>query len=181
MGDNTRWIPAMMVWGTEEQKKRFVTPSLRGETITWQTFNEPESGSDFATVHTKAVPEEGGYRITGTKAFITGRFDPDYLVILAVTDPDRPRRYNLGVFMIDANLPGIEIKTMRMLMGSERRVYFDDVFVPEDCLIGPPFQGWEIAYSIIEAERGGASFRLSEDGTIESIYTFLKDQRSEQP
>jgi alkylation response protein AidB-like acyl-CoA dehydrogenase len=83
--------------------------------------------------------------------------------------------------MIDATLPGIEIKTMRMLMGSERRVFFDNVFVPDDCLIGPPFQGWEIAYSIIEAERGGAAFRLSEDGTIESIYTYLKDQRSEQP
>ena len=181
MGDNTRWVPAMMVWGTDEQKKRFITPSLRGETITWQTFNEPDSGSDFATVHTTAVPEEDGYRITGTKAFITGRFDPDYLVTLAVTDPERPRRYNLGVFMIDATLPGIEIKTMRMLMGSERRVFFDNVFVPDDCLIGPPFQGWEIAYSIIEAERGGAAFRLSEDGTIESIYTYLKDQRSEQP
>ncbi len=181
MGDNTRWVPAMMVWGTDEQKKRFITPSLRGETITWQTFNEPDSGSDFATVHTTAVPEEDGYRITGTKAFITGRFDPDYLVTLALTDPERPRRYNLGVFMIDATLPGIEIKTMRMLMGSERRVFFDNVFVPDDCLIGPPFQGWEIAYSIIEAERGGAAFRLSEDGTIESIYTYLKDQRSEQP
>ena len=83
--------------------------------------------------------------------------------------------------MVDARLPGIEIKTMRMLTGSERRVYFSDVFVTSDCLVGPAFQGWEIAYSIIEAERDGASFRFSEDGTIESIYKYLKDQRSEQP
>ncbi|MDP6801292.1 MAG: acyl-CoA dehydrogenase family protein [SAR202 cluster bacterium] len=180
MGDNTRWIPAMMVWGSEEQKRRFVEPCLRGKTITWQAFNEPDSGSDFATVHTRAAPEEGGYRINGSKAFITGRFDPDFMVTLAVTDPERPRRMNLGVFMVDANLPGVSIKTMRMLMGSERRVYFDDVFVTDDCLLGPPYQGWEIAQSIIEAERGGTAFRISEDGTIESIYSYLRSQRSEQ-
>ena len=178
MGDNSRWIPAMMVWGTEEQKQRFVPPCLRGETITWQAFNEPESGSDFATVHTRAVPEEGGYRITGEKAFITGRFDPDYLVTLAVTDPDRPARYNLGVFMVDARLPGVSIKTMRLLMGSERRIYFDGVYIPEDCMIGPPYQGWEIALTIIEAERGGAAYRVSEDGTVEGIYRYLRDQRT---
>ncbi len=180
MGDNSRWIPAMMVWGTEEQKRRFVPPSLRGETITWQAFNEPDSGSDLATVHTRAVPEEGGYRITGEKAFVTGRFDPDYLVTLAVTDPDRPPRYNLGVFMVDARLPGVSIKTMRLLMGSERRIYFEGVHVPEDCLIGPPFQGWEIALTIIEAERGGTAYRVSDDGTVESIYRYLRDQRADR-
>ena len=180
MGDNNRWIPAMMVWGTEEQKRRFIPPSLRGETISWQAFNEPDSGSDFATVHTRAVPAEGGYRITGEKAFITGRFDPDHLVTLAVTDPDRPARYNLGVFMVDARLSGVSIKTMRLLMGSERRIYFDEVYVPEDCMIGPPFQGWEIAMTIIEAERGGAAFRVSDDGTVESIYRYLRDQRAPQ-
>jgi alkylation response protein AidB-like acyl-CoA dehydrogenase len=180
MGDNNRWIPAMMVWGTEEQKRRFIPPSLRGETISWQAFNEPDSGSDFATVHTRAVPAEGGYRITGEKAFITGRFDPDHLVTLAVTDPDRPTKYNLGVFMVDARLSGVSIKTMRLLMGSERRIYFDEVYVPEDCMIGPPFQGWEIAMTIIEAERGGAAFRVSDDGTVESIYRFLRDQRAPQ-
>ena len=158
MGDNNRWVPALMVWGTEEQKARFIPACLRGESITWQCFNEPESGSDFAM----------------------GRFDPDYLITLANTDPDRPRRSNLGVFMVDANSPGLEIRTMRVLMGSERRVTFNNVFVPDDCRIGPPYQGWEIAMSVIEAERGGVAFRVSEDGTIESIYQYLRDQRNEQ-
>ena len=180
VGDNTRWVPAMMVWGTEEQKLRYVPPSLRGETITGQAFNEPDSGSDLATVHTQAAPDEGGYRITGEKAFVTGRFDPDYLVTLAVTDPDRPARYNLGVFMVDARLPGVSIKTMRLLMGSERRIHFEGVYVPEDCMIGPPFQGWEIALTIIEAERSGTAYRVSDDGTVESIYRFLRDQRAPQ-
>ena len=180
MGDNNRWVPAMMVWGTDEQKARFIPPCLRGESITWQCFNEPESGSDFAAVNTRAVQDGDGWRITGEKAFITGRFDPDYLITLANTDPDRPRRSNLGVFMVDANSAGLSIRTMRLLMGSERRVTFDNVFVPDDCRVGPPYQGWEIAMSVIEAERGGVAFRVSEDGTIESIYQYLREQRNEQ-
>ena len=87
MGDNNRWVPAMMVWGTQEQKRRFIPPCLTGESITWQCFNEPESGSDFAAVNTRAIPDDGGWRINGEKAFITGRFDPDYLITLANTDP----------------------------------------------------------------------------------------------
>ena len=180
MGDNNRWVPAMMVWGTPEQKLRFIPPCLRGETITWQCFNEPQSGSDFASVSARAVQTEGGWLISGEKAFITGRFDPDYLITLANTAPDRPRRANLGVFMVDANSPGLEIRTMRLLMGSERRVYFDEVFVPDDCRVGPAYQGWEIAMSVIEAERGGAGFRVTDDGTIESVYQYLRDQRNDQ-
>ena len=180
MGDNNRWVPAMMVWGTEEQKRRFIPPCLRGETITWQCFNEPESGSDFAAVNTRAEPVQGGWRINGEKAFITGRFDPDYLITLANTAPDRPRRANLGVFMVKADCSGLQIRTMRLLIGSERRVRFEDVFVPDDCRVGPPYQGWEIAMSVIEAERGGVAFRVSEDGAIESIYQYLRDQRGQQ-
>ena len=177
MGDNNRWIPAMMVWGTEEQKRRYIAPALRGETITWQAFNEPDSGSDLAGIRTTAVLEDGEYHINGRKHYITGRFDPDYLWTLAVTDTERPRRLNLGVFMVDARLPGIRIETQRLLMGSERRVYLEDVVIPEDCLVGLPFQGWEIAQTILESERGGYTLRGNEDETAESIARFLREER----
>lgn len=178
MGDSHRWIPAMMVWGTEEQKRRFVPPALRGEIITWQAFNEPNAGSDLASVRTQAVAEGSNYRITGEKAFITGRFDPDYLWLLAVTNPQRPPRLNLGVFMVDARLSGILIKTQRLLMGSERRVYLDNVLVQADSLVGSLYQGWEIAQTILEQERGGFGFRVTEEGTIESILDYLKEERN---
>ena len=177
MGDNNRWIPAMMVWGTEEQKRRYVTPALRGETITWQAFNEPHSGSDLAGVRTSAVLEGDRYVINGEKAYITGRFDPDYLWTLAVTDQLRPRRLNLGVFMVDARTPGIRIETQRLLMGSERRVYLEDVIIPADCLVGLPYQGWEIAQTILEGERGGYTLRGNDDETAESIQQFLREER----
>ena len=177
MGDNHAWIPAVMVWGTEEQKRRYIPPALRGETITWQVFNEPQVGSDLASVRTQAVQDGSSYLIAGEKAFITGRFDPDYLWTLAVTDPDRPKRMNLGLFMVDAHLPGITIKTQRLLMGSERRVYLDQVRIPADCLVGLPYQGWEITQNILEGERGGFAFRIAEDGTVESIQEYLKEER----
>ena len=177
MGDNHRWIPAMMVWGTEEQKRRYVSPALRGESITWQAFNEPNAGSDLASQRTHAVQDGNDYIITGEKAFITGRFDPDYIFTLAVTDRDRPQRLNLGVFMVDARSSGITIKTQRLLMGSERRVYLDNVPVSADCLVGSTYQGWEIAQTILERERGGFAFRTTEEGTMKSIHQFLRDER----
>ncbi|PKB80968.1 MAG: hypothetical protein BZY88_07425 [SAR202 cluster bacterium Io17-Chloro-G9] len=177
MGDNSRWIPAMMVWGTEEQKRRFIVPALRGETITWQAFNEPDSGSDIASVRTAAVLGGDEYLISGEKAFITGRFDPDYLWTLAVTDPDRPLRLNLGLFMVDARLPGITVKTQRLLAGSERRINMDNVRVPKDCLVGLPYQGYEIVQNILEGERGGYAFREQEDGTVTSVLQYLRDER----
>jgi alkylation response protein AidB-like acyl-CoA dehydrogenase len=177
MGDNSRWIPAMMVWGTNDQRRRYLIPALRGETITWQLFNEPGSGSDLAAVQTRATPDGDGFVLSGEKAFITGRFDPDYLWTLVVTDPNRPRHMNLGLLMVDARLPGIVVKTQRLLMRSERRVYLNDVRVPGDCLVGGPFQGWEIAQTILEGERGGFAFRVTEEGTMESINQFLQEER----
>lgn len=177
MGDNTRWIPAMMTWGTEEQKQRYVPGALRGETITWQAFNESHSGSDLASIRTLAVADGNDYLISGDKAFITGRFDPDYLWTLAVTDPDRPPRLNLGLFMVDAGLPGIGIKTQRLLAGSERTVTLENVRVPADCLVGLPNQGWDIAQTILEEERGGYAFRTEEDGTVTSVLEYLRQER----
>ncbi len=180
MGDNSRWIPAVMVWGTEDQKQRYVLPALRGETITWQAFNEPNSGSDLASIQTQAVADGEDFLINGQKSFITGRFDPDYLWTLVVTNPDRPGRLNLGLFMVDANSPGITITTQRLLTGSERKVVLDGVRVSGDCLVGLPYQGWEIAQSILEEERGGAAHRPSEDGTVESIHEYLRHEGGQE-
>ncbi len=177
MGDNSRWIPATMMWGTEEQKQRFILPALRGETITWQAFNEPDSGSDLASIRTKADPDGNDFLLTGEKAFITGRFEPDYLWTLAVTGRDRPPRLNLSLFMVEAHLTGITIKTQRLLAGSERRVNFENVRVPGDCLVGLPGQGWEIAQTILEEERGGLSYRGADDETVESIRQYLRQER----
>ena len=169
MGDNYRWIPAVMSRGTEEQKQRYIAPCLRGETITWQAFNERSSGSDFASIETQAIWDGSDYVINGEKNFITGRFDPDYLWTLAVTDPDMPRRENLGLIMVEATLPGITIKILRLLAGSERTILFDNVHVPGDCLVGQAGQGYQIAQAILESERSGLPDRHSQEGSPDEI------------
>ncbi|MBF8268116.1 MAG: hypothetical protein HW388_1624 [Dehalococcoidia bacterium] len=177
VGDAPRWLSAMMVWGTPEQRLRYVPPALRGETISWQMFNEPDAGTDLASLRTQAVRDGSDWLITGEKSFITGRFDPDLLCTLAVTDPTRPPRLNLGIFMVDAHLPGITIRTQALLMGSERHVEMDNVRVPGNCLLGDPFAGWEIAQTILEGERGGFDSRLVDDGgTIKSVLQYLREQ-----
>ena len=176
VGDNHRWIPAMMAWGTPEQRLRYIPPALRGEFITWQLFSEPDAGSDLASLRTQAVRDGNDWTITGEKAFITGRFDPDLFCTLAVTDPTRPPRFNLGLFMVDAHLPGITIRTQTLLVGSERHVELHNVRVPADCLLGSPFAGWEIAQAILEGERGGLGFRVAEDGTAQSVLQYLREQ-----
>ena len=175
LGDNPRWIPPILVWGSEEQRRRYVGPAIRGELITWLCFNEPDSGTDLSATKTLAVRDGSDFLINGIKCFITGRFDPDYLWTLVVTDPSRPPRLNLGVFMIDARSPGITIKAHKLLVGSERFVFFDNVRVPSDCLIGTPFLGWEIAQAVLEGERGGNAFRMNPRGTVESIKQYLTE------
>jgi alkylation response protein AidB-like acyl-CoA dehydrogenase len=180
LGDSRLWIPAMLVWGTDEQKKRYVGPALRGETITWMAFNESASGTDLASIRTEAFRDGNDYLINGSKAFITGRFDPDNLWTLVVTDHARPPHLNLGIFMIDARSPGITIKTQRLLVGSERHVFFENVRVPTDNLVGTPYLGWEIAQSVLEGERGGIAFRVNDRGTVESVIEYLKEERQQR-
>jgi len=179
IGNDQRWLSAMMVWGTPEQKQRYVPPALRGETITWQLFAEVETGNDLAATKTQAIRDGDHWLIRGQKDFITGRFDPDYLWTLAMTDVTRPPTLNLGVFMIDARLAGITIKTQELLLGSERHVFLD-VRVPADSLVGDPFQGWEIAQTALETERGGRMVSSSEQATIESVLQYLRGHGQSQ-
>jgi alkylation response protein AidB-like acyl-CoA dehydrogenase len=134
----------------------------------------------MASIKTQAVRDGNDYLITGAKAFITGRFDPDYLWTLAVTDPARPPRLNLGTFLVDAKLPGITITTQRLLVGSERMVYLDNVRVSAECLVGTLCQGWEIVQTILEGERGGPPYQhpATDQGTVASVIEYLREEQS---
>jgi alkylation response protein AidB-like acyl-CoA dehydrogenase len=177
IGNNVRWIPAMMIWGTPDQKKRYVTSAVRGETITWQLFSEPDTGSDLASIKTTAVRDGAEWIINGHKSFVTARFDPDQLWTLAVTAANRPSKLNLGIFMIDSKLPGITIKAQNLLVGSERHIYLDNVRVPAGCLVGDPYQGWEIAQSVIMMERGGSMSDRPDSSTVQSVVQYLREQK----
>ncbi|MFN8533225.1 MAG: acyl-CoA dehydrogenase family protein [Dehalococcoidia bacterium] len=148
--------PAVWVWGTEEQKRRFIPPLIRGDLLPYQMFTEPEAGSDLAALKTRAVRDGDDYVITGQKHFVGNAYEPEWFWLLAVTNPEAPRHQNIGAFFMPANLPGVTVETMDMFITEvKRRVYLDEVRVPAEYLIGGEGNGWAVSQSTLEMEHGG--------------------------
>ncbi len=156
---------SVLVWGSEEQKQRFLPPIYRGAVRTWQLLSEPGAGSDLAGVQTRATRDGDDYVINGQKVFVGSDNGCDRIWMLAVTDPEAPRHENLSWFMVDATLPGISMAPMELLgtggegggtdSGQKQTVWFDSVRVPAYCLVGGENRGWTVATTHLELEHGG--------------------------
>ena len=158
--------PSLLVWGTEEQKQKYLRPLLTGEKSSVTLLTEPKGGADLAGLETRAVKDGDDWLITGTKCFISHRGeDFELLFGPAVTDPDAPRHRNLGYFIIENPTPGLTIQNMNLLMGKEQHfIFMDNVRVPGDHLIGGDHQGWQVAGAALEGIHGGNSLRgVNED------------------
>ena len=147
--------------------ERFAGPSLRGE-ITWcQLFSEPEAGSDLASLRTRAVRVDGGWRLTGQKVWTSLAAQADWAICLARTDPGRPSTAGSPTSWWTMRSPGIEIRPLREITGRAvfNEVFLDDVFVPDDCVVGAPGDGWRLARATLEHERVamGRGSALGED------------------
>jgi len=152
--------PAIMVHGTEEQKQRFVVPWMRGEVNVWQVFTEPEAGSDLASLKTRGVRDGDQWVINGSKQFISGGGKPDWLFTLVNTNPEAPRHENISLLMIKGDSPGVTIQQMDLIGmqefgGGQHFVFFDNVRVPAENLIGQEGKGWAMANTTLELEHGG--------------------------
>ncbi len=129
--------------GTDEQKRRFLPPVLRGETVTWELYTEPEAGSDLPALKSRAERRGNEYLLNGTKTLVGGHFEADHLLTLAITDPNATRRENLSAFLVPADVPGIVMTEMEMIAGSlKRTIIFEDARVPADHIIGREGDGW---------------------------------------
>jgi 3-oxochol-4-en-24-oyl-CoA dehydrogenase len=150
------WAAAAVVsHGTPAQRDRFARATLRGE-ITWcQLFSEPEAGSDLASVRTRGVRADGGWRLTGQKVWTSLAREADWAICLARTDPAAPKHRGLTYFLVDMHSPGIEIRPLREITGRAffNEVFLDEVYVPDDCVVGECGDGWRIARSTLAAER----------------------------
>jgi alkylation response protein AidB-like acyl-CoA dehydrogenase len=147
--------PAIVNHGTQAQRDRFAGPTLRGE-ITWcQLFSEPEAGSDLASLRTRAERTDGGWRLTGQKVWTSLAREADWAICLARTDTAAPKHRGLTFFLVDMASSGIEIRPLREITGRAvfNEVFLDDVFVPDDCVVGAPGDGWRIARSTLATER----------------------------
>jgi alkylation response protein AidB-like acyl-CoA dehydrogenase len=149
-------LPPVILYGTEEQQARWIPPTLRGE-ITWcQLFSEPGAGSDLAGLSTRATRVEGGWLVNGQKVWTSMAHAADWGILLARTDPDAPKHDGISCFMLDMkHSDGLDIRPLRELTGESmfNEVFFDDVFVPDDCLVGKEHDGWRAARTTLANER----------------------------
>jgi alkylation response protein AidB-like acyl-CoA dehydrogenase len=183
MGIAAWLIPSVVAFGTDEQKERFLPPTFRGEMIWCQLFSEPGAGSDLASLTTKATKVDGGWRITGQKIWTTGAQASHWGMLLARTDPSAPKHNGITYFLLDMRSDGVEVKPLRELTGNAmfNTVFIDDVFVPDNLVLGEVNRGWEVSRTTLTAERVsiGSSeppFLPSLDGFVE----FVRDGHSDQ-
>jgi alkylation response protein AidB-like acyl-CoA dehydrogenase len=148
-------LPALLAHGTAEQHERFVTPSMRGEIVWCQLFSEPNAGSDLASLRTQAVKVDGGWKLNGQKVWNSVADRADWGICLARSDNDAAKHAGISYFLVDMHTPGVEARPLRQTTGEAEfnEVFLTDVFVPDDCLVGNPGEGWKIATTTLANER----------------------------
>jgi alkylation response protein AidB-like acyl-CoA dehydrogenase len=152
-----RLVPTLLELGTEEQKKEYIAPSIRGE-ISWcQGYSEPGSGSDLASLSTKAVVDGDDFVINGQKIWTSGAHYADMIFCLVRTEPDAPKHQGISYLLFSMDTPGIEIRPLVNMTGDATfsEVFFTDVRVPTSQIVGGRGEGWFVANATLKHERGG--------------------------
>lgn len=175
-------VPSIVAFGTDNQKQRLLPPTFRGDIFWCQLFSEPGAGSDLASLATKATRVDGGWRITGQKIWTTGAQYSQWGALLARTDPSAPKHNGITYFLLDMKSEGVQVKPLRELTGKEffNTVYLDDVFVPDELVLGEVNRGWEVSRNTLTAERvsiGGSDSTFLP--TLGEFVDFVRDYRFE--
>ena len=163
--------PSIIDFGTEEQKQRYAIPTLRAE-ISWCLgMSEPNAGSDLAGLRTRAQLDGERFVVNGQKVWTSGAHDADFCFCFVRTDPDAPKHQGISVLIVDMKTPGIETRPIAELTDREHadfnEVFFTDVEVPAESLVGELHHGWSIAGGSLAHERG--MLWISDSSNIERM------------
>ncbi|HUE59577.1 MAG TPA: acyl-CoA dehydrogenase family protein [Acidimicrobiales bacterium] len=147
--------PALMVHGSDDQKDRFLPPMLRGEEVWCQLFSEPGSGSDLASLSTKAELDGERWIVNGQKVWTSSAHYSDYGILLARTGEQSDRHRGISYFLVDMRTPGVEVRPLRQMTGSAHfcEVFFTDVAIPTENLVGEVNGGWPVTITTLTNER----------------------------
>jgi alkylation response protein AidB-like acyl-CoA dehydrogenase len=151
--------PAIMKWGSEDQKERFLRPIARNEEIWCQLFSEPGAGSDLAGLATRAVLDGESWSVRGQKVWTSLGHLASFGLLLARTNPDAPKHRGITAFIMPMKQPGVVVRPLRQITGDAEfcEVFFDDARVDDSLRIGPVDEGWRVAISILMNERSAGS------------------------
>lgn len=163
--------PAILRFGTEEQKKRFLPKILNCDEI-WCTFySEPEAGSDMANVQTRAVEDGHFFVVNGQKVWNSHAHLADWAVLLARTDPTAPKHRGLSYLLVDMRTPGITVRPLRNITGTAEfnETFFDNVRIPKHQIVGEKNMGWYVAAGALEFERSSLGQAIARENTIKDL------------
>lgn len=173
-------LPTLIAHGTPEQQDRWVGPSLRQEIMWCQLFSEPEAGSDLASLRMKAVRDGDGWRLTGQKVWTSMAESADWGICLARTSPDKPNHEGITCFFVDMTSEGIDVRPLREINGDAwfNEVFFDDVFVPDDCVVGAVDDGWRAGRTTLANERVSMGAGASMGAGVAALVALLDEGSS---
>jgi alkylation response protein AidB-like acyl-CoA dehydrogenase len=168
-------LPTIIAHGTPEQQERWVAPTLAGEMWWCQLFSEPGAGSDLASLQMRADRVEGGFVLNGQKVWTSTAQKADWGICLARTDPDAPKHAGITYFLVGIRSEGIEIRPLREITGEAlfNEVFFTDVFVPDECVVGQVNDGWRLARTTLANERVSMSSGATFGFGIEMILGYI--------
>ncbi|MDI3405926.1 acyl-CoA dehydrogenase [Streptomyces cavernicola] len=179
LGIATWVVPSLLAYGTKAQQEAHLGPTLRGEQLWCQLFSEPEAGSDLASLRTRAERlDDGRWRINGQKVWTSAAQWADFGILLARTDPDAPKHKGLTYFLVDMkNTSGIDVRPLKEITGDAlfNEVYFDDVLLPADAVVGEVNGGWRVARNTLGNERVHMADQMTFDTGLEALIARAAD------
>ncbi len=151
-------LPTLLAHGTEQQKLRYLPPSILGELVWCQGYSEPGSGSDLASIQTRAELVGDEWVINGQKIWTSGAQQADMIYLLCRTEPDAGKHAGISYLLLDMRQPGIDVRPLRMMSGEAHfnEVFFDDARTPADHIVGKRGEGWIVSRSTLSSERNAA-------------------------
>jgi alkylation response protein AidB-like acyl-CoA dehydrogenase len=169
----------LMIHGSAEQKRIHLPPVARGEVQWCQGYSEPESGSDLASLSTRAVRDGDEYIINGGKIWTSMAHRADWIMLLARTDPDAPKHRGISFFLVDLKTPGIQVRPIINMAGRHdfNQVILDNVRVPSSNIVGEENRGWYVAVTLLDFERSGIDYSANVRRLLDDVREYAAETR----
>ena len=171
--------PCLMVHGREDQKREHLPKIATGEVQWTQGFSEPGSGSDLASLQTRAVRDGDDFVLNGQKIWTSGAHHADWIHILTRTNPDAPKHRGISYFLVDMKTPGITVRPLINMVGDHEfnEVFFEDVRVPASNMLGEENRGWYVGATLLDFERSGVTWSAGARRSIRDLARYARDTR----